>query len=80
MAQERIQKQHGKARTEETHAEASSKDVTNAELAEATDKVVSDIDEVLEDQLDEELLAEIDDILEENAEEFVDSFIQQGGE
>jgi prokaryotic ubiquitin-like protein Pup len=28
----------------------------------------------------EDLLAEIDDVLEENAEEFVKSYVQQGGE
>ena len=78
MVQE--QKARQKARAEETHTEVTNTDVSNPELAEATDKVVADIDEVLEDQLDEELLADIDDVLERNAEEFVSQYVQQGGE
>lgn len=80
MAQEQVQRQKSKARTEETHVEESNTDVTNAELAEKTDQVVADIDDVLEDQADEELLADIDDALEENAAEFVYNYVQQGGE
>jgi ubiquitin-like protein Pup len=78
MSQERAQKQ--KTRTEESHVEETHVDATNAELAEKTAQVVSDIDDVLEDQLDAELLADIDNVLEENAEEWVANFIQQGGE
>ena len=80
MAQERVQKQRSKGRDEETHAEVSNTDVTNAELAEATDETLANIDEVLDDQLDEEILADLDDILEENAEEFVNNYVQKGGE
>lgn len=80
MAQEQVQRQKSKARTEETHAEVSNTDVSNAELAEKTDQVVADIDDVLEDQADEELLADIDDVLEEDAEAFVNAFVQQGGQ
>lgn len=80
MAQERVQKQRAKIRTEESNTEETSVDATSAELAEQTDQVISDIDDVLEDQLDEELLADIDDVLEENAQAFVDGFVQQGGE
>jgi ubiquitin-like protein Pup len=80
MAQERIQKQRSKGHSEETHADVSNSDATNAELAEKTSQVVADIDDVLEDQLDDEILADIDDILEANAEEFVNNFVQQGGE
>lgn len=80
MAQEQVQRQKSKARTEETHIEESNTDVSNAELAEKTDQVVADIDDVLEDQADEELLADIDDVLEENAAEFVFNYVQQGGQ
>ena len=80
MAQEQVQKQKAKTRADESHVEESNTDVTNAELAESTEEVLDSIDDVLEDQLDAELLAEIDDVLEENAQEFVDSFVQQGGE
>jgi ubiquitin-like protein Pup len=80
MAQEQVQKQKAQARTEETHSDVSNTDVTNEELAQAVDDTLDKIDDLLEDQLDLELLDEIDDVLEENAEAFVDSFIQQGGE
>ena len=79
MTQERVQKQKGR-RSQDGHAEEASSDVTNAELAEKTDQVVSDIDDVLEDQLDEELLADIDSVLEKDAETFVAQYINQGGE
>jgi ubiquitin-like protein Pup len=42
--------------------------------AEATEKV-----EEIKDELDE-LLDEIDEVLEQNAEEFVRSYVQKGGE
>lgn len=77
--QEQKAKQTGR-REEETHAEVSNTDVSNQELAEKTDQVVADIDDVLADQEDDELLADIDDVLEQNAEEFVNNFVQQGGE
>lgn len=78
MVQEQRAKQKSRAEGAQEHAPA--EDVRNEELAEATDKVVADIDEVLEDQLDEEILAELDDVLERNAEEFVAAYVQQGGE
>lgn len=78
MVQE--QRTRSKTRGSDDHAEVSHKDVSNKELAEAVDATVSDIDDVLEDQLDEELLADIDDVLESNAREFVENYVQQGGE
>lgn len=78
MKQERVQKQKSQVKggdTEETNV-----DVTNQELAEATDATLENIDDVLDAQLDEELLADMDDILEENAEEFVAGFVQDGGQ
>lgn len=48
----------------ETEESVEAKDVTNEEL----DSAVEDI------------LADIDDVLEENAEEFVKSYIQKGGQ
>jgi len=77
VVQEQKAKQKGR-RPEEQDAQA--QDVRNEELTESTDAVVEDIDDVLEDQLDEELLAAMDDVLEENAAEFVESYVQQGGE
>lgn len=79
MAQERVQKQKS-ARSEQDETRVKATSQTNAELAEATDETLANIDDVLEEQADEELLAEIDDVLEENAEQFVASFVQQGGE
>lgn len=76
--QERVQQHRGRA--DEADAEVTNPDVTNAELAEKTDDVLADIDDVLADQLDDELLADIDDALEENAEEFVNNYVQAGGE
>lgn len=78
MVQE--QKTRSKARTEETHTEVTHADVSNAELAESTEQVVTDIDDVLEDLSDDDLLADIDGVLEADAQEFVDGFVQQGGE
>ena len=43
----------------------------NAKIAEKGKKIKEDIDKLLD---------EIDDILEENAEEFVKSYVQRGGE
>jgi len=80
VAQEQVQRQRSKARAEDTHVEESNTDVSNAGLAEKTEQVVKDIDDVLEDLLDEEILADIDGVLEENAEEFVSNYVQQGGE
>jgi prokaryotic ubiquitin-like protein Pup len=65
MAQE--QKQPRKSSQEET---------TTEEVAE-TD--VAERKEVLDDDVDA-ILDEIDDVLETNAEDFVKSFIQKGGE
>lgn len=80
MSQEQVQRQKAKTRADESHVEESNTDVTNAELAESTEEVLDSIDDVLEDQLDAELLADIDDVLEENAREFVEQYVQQGGE
>lgn len=77
--QEQVQKQKSQVK-QETHTEETIPDVTNSDLAEATDQVVADIDDVLADQFDEDLLADIDDVLEVNAEEFVNQYVQQGGE
>lgn len=76
--QERVQKQ--KARAEESSTEEAAVDATNAELGEKTDETLANIDDVLEDQLDEEILADMDAVLEEDAEQFVASYVQQGGE
>jgi ubiquitin-like protein Pup len=77
MTQERVQKQKSRRpeEAEETHA-----GVSNTEVSDSAADTLDSIDEVLEDQVDEELLAELDDVLEENAEQFVDNYVQQGGE
>lgn len=79
--QEQVQKQKG-TRPADTDTEVTNPDVTNAELAESTDKVVSDIDDVLEDHLDDALLADLDEVLgtDEEAATMVAEFIQVGGE
>jgi hypothetical protein len=79
--QEQVQKRKA-ARPADTHTEETNSDVTNAELAESTDKVVSDIDDILEEQLDDALLADLDEVLgtDEEAATMVAEFIQVGGE
>ncbi len=52
------------SKTEETEEVVEAKDVKNAELEQEVDG----------------LLDEIDDVLEENAQEFVDNFVQKGGQ
>lgn len=79
MAQERVQRQKG-TRPEQDEAQVETTSQANAELDESTEEALANIDDVLEDQENDELLADIDDVLEENAEEFVASFVQQGGE
>jgi ubiquitin-like protein Pup len=65
MAQE--QKQPRKA----SEAEESVEDVTETDVAERKVAMDDDVDAILD---------EIDDVLETNAEDFVKSFIQKGGE
>lgn len=52
-------------------------ELTNKELADAQE--VKDRTEGIEDDVDS-ILDEIDDVLESNAEDFVKSFIQKGGQ
>jgi ubiquitin-like protein Pup len=65
MAQE--QKQPKKASEDEVQAEPTS----TADVAERKEQLDEDIDAIL---------GEIDDVLETNAEDFVKSFIQKGGQ
>lgn len=65
MAQE--QKQPRKASDTETAPE----DVVESDVAERKEALDSDVDDILD---------EIDEVLESNAEDFVKSFIQKGGE
>ncbi|SFC47988.1 prokaryotic ubiquitin-like protein Pup [Nocardioides terrae] len=65
MAQE--QKQPRKANEESEEVETSSE----TDLAERKESLDADVDDILD---------EIDDVLETNAEDFVKSFIQKGGE
>lgn len=79
MAQERVQKQKQSTR-QETHTEESNPGVTKNEVSEAAGEKVAEIDELLEERIDDELLADLDAILEENADEFVNNFVQEGGQ
>jgi ubiquitin-like protein Pup len=65
MAQE--QKQPRKA----SDVEESTEEVTESDVAERKEALDDDVDAILD---------EIDDVLETNAEDFVKSFIQKGGE
>ena len=62
---EQQQRNTRKPSAESTEVEATS------DLAERKEKLDDDVDSILD---------EIDDVLEENAEEFVRSFVQKGGE
>jgi ubiquitin-like protein Pup len=62
---EQQQRNTRKPSEESTEVESSS------DLAERKEKLDDDVDSILD---------EIDDVLEENAEEFVRSFVQKGGE
>ncbi len=58
------------------------KDRTSEEVEETSAEATSDVQErvgKLTDDVDS-LLDEIDDVLEENAEDFVKSYVQKGGE
>jgi ubiquitin-like protein Pup len=65
MAQEQKQPKKG------TETEEAVEVATDESVAERKDKLDYDVDELLD---------EIDDVLETNAEDFVKSFIQKGGE
>ena len=65
MAQE--QKQPRKSSQEETATE----EVVESDVAERTEMIDEDVDAILD---------EIDEVLETNAEDFVKSFIQKGGQ
>ena len=62
---ERVQKQ--KSNSEQVTEEVDATEVSTAQA----DKLKSELDD---------LLAEIDDVLESNAEDFVKSYVQKGGE
>lgn len=51
----------------------------NEELEKSTEESLESIEEALA-EVDEDMLDEIDDILEENAEQFVQDYVQRGGE
>jgi len=65
MAQEQKQPRKGSDEVAETQ------DSTDSEVAERKEALDDDVDAILD---------EIDDVLETNAEDFVKSFIQKGGE
>lgn len=58
-------------RIQRKKSERQSEDVTDTEVAPAETATLDDLDDLLD---------EIDEILEENAEEFVRSYVQKGGE
>jgi ubiquitin-like protein Pup len=57
--------------TRRTEDEQDAEVTESAEVRERQDKLTDDVDAILD---------EIDDVLEENAEEFVRSYVQKGGE
>ncbi len=59
-------------------ASKKSEDVDEAVVAETTSDVHDRVAELTSDV--DDLLDEIDDVLEQNAEEFVRSYVQKGGE
>ena len=65
MSQERIQPKKSGDETEQVE------EATETDLAERKEQLDEDIDAILD---------EIDDVLESNAEDFVKSFIQKGGQ
>ena len=67
MAGDQQHKQTRRSSTDEEQVESTSTD----EVAERKDQLDDDVDSILD---------EIDDVLEENAEEFVRSFVQKGGQ
>jgi len=75
MAQEKKQKTTGSSKQEVEETQA--KDVKNEELDAQVEETLSEIDDVL---AIEDVLDDIDDLLEENAEEFVNNFVQKGGQ
>lgn len=65
MAQERKQPQKG------TQDDSTVEEATTADVAERKEQLDEDIDAILD---------EIDEVLESNAEDFVKSFVQKGGQ
>ncbi|MFM8857054.1 MAG: ubiquitin-like protein Pup [Actinomycetota bacterium] len=64
---------------ERTHKTRPSSSPREGQQVESTDAAVSDYGERIKAELDD-LLDEIDDVLETNAEDFVKSYVQKGGE
>lgn len=75
MTQEKKQKTTGSSKQETEEVQA--KDLSNEELDAQVEETLSEIDDVL---AIEDILDEIDDVLEENAEQFVNGFVQKGGQ
>lgn len=63
--------QHRATRRTEEHNETIDEATATSDVQERREKLDADVDAILD---------EIDDVLEENAEEFVRSYIQKGGE
>jgi ubiquitin-like protein Pup len=64
----------GQSRPQRQHDESTETDAaveSNTDVAERQEKLTEDVDAILD---------EIDDVLETNAEEFVRSFVQKGGQ
>lgn len=64
----------GEQQQKKTHKHADESAPESKETAEVTEKA-----EEIKDEIDD-LLDEIDEVLEQNAEEFVRSYVQKGGE
>ena len=68
MAEQEQKKKGSGARTTETEAEV---DETTPAASERGEKIKAELDDLLD---------EIDEVLDENAEEFVRSYVQKGGQ
>ncbi len=64
---------------EQKQPRRSSENEEQAQDEESTESAVAERKEALDSEVDD-ILDEIDDVLETNAEDFVKSFIQKGGE
>jgi prokaryotic ubiquitin-like protein Pup len=53
---------------------------SKSDVAEVDESVSTGLETTVDEEGLDELLAEIDEVLEENAEEFVNSYVQKGGE
>lgn len=74
-----LHSRYGGVVAERTHKTRPSSSPREGQQVESDDAVASDTGDRIKAELDD-LLDEIDDVLETNAEDFVKSYVQKGGE